>query len=95
MARTGPVTWGTTTTLWCGQKVSEHVVVLKRVKGRFGCGLNILFNLFHKILYFYKYVAFHLSRKFQGSMDNKHCKVIVSCSDSRRMEGMDGMDRNG
>ena len=43
MARTGTVTWGTTTTLWCGgQKVSEHVVVVKRVKGRFGCGHNIL-----------------------------------------------------
>ena len=51
MARTGTVTWGTTTTLWCGQKVSEHVVVVKRVKGRFGCGLNILFNLFHKTVF--------------------------------------------
>ena len=27
--------------LWCGQKVSEHVVVVKRFKGRFGCGINI------------------------------------------------------
>ena len=42
MATTGTVTWETTTTLWCGQKVSEHVVVVKRVKGRFGFGHNVL-----------------------------------------------------